>query len=79
MLITRRALGQGPMPLDVGALDAKDKDRDRDRDRDKGKGKGKGKAKDKPDAEVTCCHCSKAVHRMAGCWSRKEKGRERER
>ena len=48
VLITRQALGQGPMPLDIGALDAKGKGKG------KGKNKYKGKAKDKPDAEVTC-------------------------
>ena len=56
VLITRQALGQGPMPMDIGALDAKDK------------GKGKGKAEDKPDAEVTYCNCNKVGHRKADCW-----------
>ena len=54
MLITRQALGQGPMPMDMGALDVK--------------GKGKGKAKDKPDAEMTCYYCGKVGHRKADCW-----------
>ena len=55
-MITRQALGQGPMPIHIGALDAK--------------GKGKGMGKDKPDAEVTCYYCSKVGRRKADCWSR---------
>ena len=43
-MITRQALGQGPAPMDIGAVDAKGK----------GKNKDKGKAKDMPDAEMTC-------------------------
>ena len=38
VLITQQELGQGPMPMDIGAVDAM----------------GKGKGKDKPDIEMTC-------------------------
>ena len=43
VLITRQALGQGPMPMDIGALDVKGKG--------KAKGKGKGKNEDKGNAK----------------------------
>ena len=53
MLIMRQALGQGPMPRDIGALDAKDKS----------KGKDKGKGKGKPDIKMTCDYCRWVDHR----------------
>ena len=74
-LITRPALGQGPTPLDIGALDAKGKGKGKG----KGKNKDKGKAEDKPDAH----YCSKVAHRKADSWSwqaaQKDKDRDRDR
>ena len=35
VLITRQALCQGPVPIAIGALDAKDKDKDKDKDQSK--------------------------------------------
>ena len=80
MLITRQALGQGPVPMDIGALDTKGKGKDKGKS--KGKNKDKGKTKDKPDAELTCYCCGKVGHRKADCWSwqgaQKEKEKEKE-
>ena len=59
VLITRQVFGQGPMSMDIGALDAKGKGKGKGNS--KNKDKGKGKAEEKPDAEVTC-------HRKADCW-----------
>ena len=61
VLITRQALGQGPMPMDIGALDVKGKGKAKGKG--KGKNKDKGKAKEKPDAEMTCYYCGKVGHR----------------
>ena len=82
VLITREVLGQGPMPMDIGALDLKGKGKAKGKG--KGKNKDKGKAKDKPDAEMTCCYCGKVGHRKADCWGwqaaqkEKEKAKEKE-
>ena len=79
VLITRQALGQGPVPMDIGALDAKGKGKGKGKS--KGKNKDKGKAKDKPDAELTCFCCGKLGHRKAACWgwqaAQKEKEKEK--
>ena len=79
VLITRQALGQGPVPMDIGALDAKGKGKGKGKS--KGKNKDKGKAKDKPDAELTCYYCGKVGHRKADCWgwqaAQKEKEKEK--
>ena len=78
VLIKRQALGQGPVPMDIGALGVKGKGKGKGKN--KGKNKDKGKVKDKPDAEVTCCFCGKVSHRKADCWywqaAKKEKDKE---
>ena len=79
VLITRQALGQGSMPMDIGALDVKGKGKAKGKG--KGKNKDKGKAMDKPDAEMTCYCCGKVGHRKADCWgwqaAQKEKEKEK--
>ena len=60
-LIMRRALGQGSVPMDIGALDATGSK--------VGKSNGKGETTDKLDTEVTRDYCSKMGHRKADCWS----------
>ena len=67
MLITRQALVQGLVPVDVGALNAKDK------------GRIKGKGKEKPDAEVTCYHCSKVGYRRPTAGTGRQHRRRRRR
>ena len=79
VLITRQALGQGPTPMDIGALDVKGKGKAKGKG--KGKNKDKGKANDKPDAVMTCNYCGKVGHRKADCWgwqaAQKEKEKEK--
>ena len=72
-LIMRRALGQGSMPMDIGALDATGSK--------VGKSNGKGETMDKLDTEMTRDYCSKIGHRKVDCWSwhaEKEKEKQTE-